>query len=168
MSNTEVREAACLAHSIPGVTLRLVCQGGEEVLVSYACLGADLDPCQLRAALMAELAHPARGSGRLARAVMRIEIVAGLCALGAGLYRRSGGPDGSDERWFVTSLPPGSIPALLDDCPVASVAQFDVVVRPDPDLGLCAVGVSGPAADLDEAAVWALGRIAVAELLRSL
>ncbi len=52
-----LREAACLAHTVPGVTLRLHCRSGAELLVSYSCLGADLDPCRLRATLVHERVH---------------------------------------------------------------------------------------------------------------
>lgn len=158
-------EVACLAHSVPGVTLRLHCASGAELLVSYSCLGADIDPCRLRATLLHERAHGAR---HLASAVRQIDVVAGLTALGASLYQRRGDVD---ERWFVTSLDPTDVAAALADGP----EPFHTVIKPDLQLGLHAVcvrpltGLTQPVpAELDEAAVWALGAVLAGELATEL
>jgi hypothetical protein len=164
-----VREAACLAHTVPGVTLRLQCPAGDDVLVSYACLGADLDPCQLRAALMAI------DSGRSEPELLwgfqvTVEVVAGLRPLGGGLYQRT--QFGLTERWFVTTLEPDAVVAAVGECPLAAADQVHVVVKPDLDLGVHAVCVriddSAEAGHLDELATWVLGRVLVAELLAGL
>ena len=158
-----LREAACLVHSVPGVTLRLSCRSGSEVLVSYSCLGADLDPCRLRAAIIHE-----RRPARLAAAIARVELVAGLRPLGAGLYQRRAA--GVDERWFVTTLHPERAVAVLRDGP----ERFHTTIKPDTELGMhavCVRPVSGPAragAAIDEAAVWALATVLTGELAAEL
>lgn len=176
MRDEQLREVTCLAHTVPGVTVRLHCTSGAELLVSSTCLGADLDPCGLRATVL-------RGdTPRLAASVASVEFVAGLVPIGAGLYqRRDHRADqrrdqrglGSDERWFVTSLSPATIIEVLAE-PAGSHERDGIYtfVKPDTELGLQAVCVRAipgtPAAALDEAAVWALGRLAVAELLARL
>jgi hypothetical protein len=173
MRHDDLRELTALAHTVPGVTLRLHCTSGNELLVSSTCLGADLDPCRLRATLLRE-----RGRGHLAAGIDRAELVAGLRPLGAGLYQRAGA---ADERWFVTPLAPSTVvAAITDDAEDAADqpadeprhAAFHTIVKPDPELGLHTVCVSaGPdsaVAELDEAAVWALGRVLVAELTAQL
>jgi len=153
---TALSELACLAHTVPGVTLRLWSVGGQELLVSYACLGADLDPCRLRAALLA-----GHGVG-----VERIEIVAGVAPLGGGVYQRTH-PGAAAERWFVSSLDAGTLAAALAAC--RDVPGFRTVVKPDPELGVSAVCVVAEpglsAGELDEVAVELLGTVLVEELL---
>jgi hypothetical protein len=164
-----VREAACLAHTVPGVTLRLQCPVGDDVLVSYACLGADLDPCQLRAALMA-IANGRTEPELLWGFEVTVEVVAGLLPLGGGVYQRT--QFGLTERWFVTTLEPDAVVAAVGECPLAAADQVHVVVKPDLDLGVHAVCVrsddSAQAGLLDELASWVLGRVLVAELLAEL
>jgi hypothetical protein len=166
MPHDDLRELAVLAHTVPGVTLRLHCTSGAELLVSSACLGADLDPCRLRVTLLQE-----RAVGRLAAGIARAELVAGLRPLGAGLYQRTGS---AGERWFVSSLAPDAIVAALTDDQAGEPRHEGsrTVVRPDPELGLHAVCVSAehgaPGAELDEASVWVLGRVLVAELTAQL
>src|SRR4051812_11378913 len=96
-------------HGVPGVTLRLRCVGGEELVVAAHRLDAHLDPCQLRAAV---LVSPRPGAGRLVDNISAVEVHLGLQDLGGGLYRR-GGPDG-EERWFATLLGPAALGELLD------------------------------------------------------
>ena len=164
----QLTAAACLAHAVPGVTLRLHCTSGAALLVSSTCLGADLDPCALRAALVQD------GSRPVAPAVTSVEFVAGLTPIGGGLHQRT---VGAHERWFVTTLAPAAIVKALADGDGTRAGAEDAfarygihtIVRPDRALGVHAVGVragpEAPAAALDEAAVWALGRVAVTELL---
>jgi hypothetical protein len=161
----DLRELTTLAHTVAGVTLRLFCCSGAELLVSANCLGADLDPCRLRATLLQEGAR-----ARLAAGIDRAELVAGLRPLGAGLYERTGA---SAERWFVTALAPSTIVTVLTGDPSRPPHEaFHTVVKPDPELGLHAVCVGAVPgtedAELDEAAVWALGRVLVAELAAQL
>lgn len=167
-----LREAVCLAHAVPGVTLRLRSHTGDELLVSYVCLGADLDPCHVRQAL----AHPATPAARqlLAR-VQRVEFVAGLRPLGAGLYQRRHA--GVTERWFVTTLAPEQAAAALADGPPG----FHSTIKPDRLLGVHAVCLrrdpadrreppagAAAAAALDDAAVRALSALLTAELTAEL
>lgn len=162
----ELRELACLAHTIPGVTLRVICQAGNELLVSYACLGADLDPCQLRAALLADDAHT---PGRLAAGITQIEIVAGVASLGGGLYQRTH-PGAASERWFVTTLATNAVQELVQGFP--DTGGLRAVIKPDPELGVNAVCVGADrdtsASVLDELAVAILGAVLVDELAASL
>lgn len=162
-----LREAAALAHTVPGVTLRLHCRSGAELLVSYSCLGADLDPCRLRATL---LHARATGCARLESAVARVELVAGLRPLGAGLYERHA-PD-ADERWFVTTLPADRVAEALADGP----DQLHTVIKPDPQLGVQTVCLR-PRPELaptlapgvlDEGAVWAVAAVLIAQLAAEL
>lgn len=157
-----LREAACLAHTVTGVTFRLHVEVGRALLVSRHCLGADLDPCQFRAAMAS------RTGEHLAGAVTDIELVAGLVHLGGGLYRRTG-EGGRDERWFVTRLHHERIVQLLGDCPVPPPESdlLDVVIKPDTELGLCAVRLASHQPDLvlDHVAMWTLSSCVVDELL---
>lgn len=156
----QLREAACLAHTIPGTTLRLRPAVGRSLLVSRHCLGADLDPCRFRSAMLS------RSGEHLADTIVDIELVAGLVDLGGGLYGRRG-DDGGEERWFVTSLGHDHVVALLADCPLATPDDLDVVVKPDLELGRCAVRLALPRPDivLDEVAMWTLSACFVDELL---
>lgn len=162
-----LHEAACLAHTVPGVSLRLTTVASDTILVSHGCLGATIDPCQLRTLL---IAHDA-GAAAAVASVLRTEIVGGVVHLGGGLFQRSD-PDAADERWFVTSLGHDSIVAIVDRCPLAdeSGAGFTVAVtvKPDLALGWCAVRVRderGDAAALDVVATWLLTACLVDELI---
>lgn len=168
-SDPALRLAACLAHTVPGVSLSLTCRHGGEVLVSYACLGAQLDPCQLRAGL---LCPGVPGVPRLADVVVRVDVANGLLDLGGGLYERSH-PGAASERWFVTSLDHEHVVDLLrtgpTDLPDDAMA---VTVKPDVGLGVCAVCIRCDDRlnqdRLDEVALWALSTCMVAELLAEL
>ncbi len=96
-------ELACLAHTIPGVSFRIVASTGDSLLVSATCLAADLDPCRLRTVLASE-----RTSWRLALSTERVELVSGLVHVGGGLYQRSH-PQASGERWFVVTTPAAGV-----------------------------------------------------------
>lgn len=161
-----LRMAACLAHTVPGVSLVLTCGHGNEILVSYSCLGAQLDPCQLRAGL---LCPGVPGVPRLADVVVRVDVANGLLDLGGGLYERSH-PGAASERWFATSLDHALVVDLLRAAPADLPDDaIGVTVKPDLGLGVCAVCIrcDDPAYHdrLDEVAVWALSTCMVAELL---
>ena len=168
-----VREAACLAHVVPGVSLRIPLANGQHLFVSHVCLGADLDPCQLRSALIVDRNH---GIRLLSDTIVDAEIVSGLAHLGGGIYQRSAGAT-SDERWFTSTLHPDQLIDTLRDCAqdgAATVesAAIEVVVKPDADLGVSAVCIrcvdSTCAGLLDEVAVRALAMCLVAELVGDL
>lgn len=157
-----VRDAACLAHTISGVALRIPLTNGQHLFVSHSCLGADLDPCQLRSALIVDRTH---GLALLDDTVIGAEIVSGLEHLGGGLFQRAAAD--TNERWFTSTLDPVALVATLDGCP-ADPASFEVVVSPDSELGVAAVCVrclDDAAAHLDEVAFGALATCLVAELL---
>lgn len=160
-----IREASCLAHIVPGVSLRLPLANDEYLLVSHVCLGADLDPCQLRSALIADRNH---GLRLLTDMLIGVEIASGLVDLGGGLYQRVG--SGVSERWFTSTLDSNLLADTLRACP--SGDAFELVIKPDSALGLSAVCVSCGDADaapfLDEAAMRALASCLVAELLADL
>jgi len=160
---TPLFELACLAHSIPGVSLRIATPGGDDLLVSASCLGADLDPCRLRAALLA--ARPCDAAWFTPE---RVEVVSGLVHLGGGLYQRSH-PQAAAERWFVVALPHERILHLIAGIDDRATDEFDVTLRPDPELGLCAVRVHAAeraqVAQLDDVAFAVLATCLVDELI---
>ncbi len=168
---TPLSEAICLAHTIDGVALRVVTAGGRELLVSRTCLGADLDPCQLRSALIAS------SVGRPLAAIRSIEIAGGLVHLGGGLYQRASPFIDADERWFVTSLDVDRLTDLLEarHSPSASDDAYVTTLMPDPGLGLTAVRIvaggrtaGGRTDDIDEVATAILSAVLVAELIDSI
>jgi len=161
-----LRELTCLAHTVGGVTLRLnrsshLADDGE-LLVSYACLGADLSPCQLRAALIYDDLH---SPGRLSGGFATVEVVAGLAPLGGGIYQRAH-PGAATERWFVTTLAADQIEAAISAFP--DTGGFRAVIKPDMELGVNAVCISAeadvPVIELDELTVAVLGAVLVDEL----
>lgn len=183
-----VREASCLAHVVPGVSLRLPLANNEHLLVSHVCLGADLDPCQLRSALIADRTH---GLRLLTDMIVGAEIVSGLVDLGGGLYQRVW--PGVAERWFTSTLAPQTLIDTLCNCPAGDVEiglpahatvdsgsvdaagvdpYFDIIVKPDEALGRSAVCVrcldEQAVHSLDEVATRALAACLVAELIGDL
>lgn len=190
-----VREASCLAHVVPGVSLRLPLANDEHLLVSHVCLGADLDPCQLRSALIADRTH---GLRLLTDMIIGAEIVSGLVDLGGGLYQRVW--PGVAERWFTSTLDSRSLTETLCNCPAGDVEidlparsgahtalaagspttaadrsldrYFDIVIKPDDALGRSAVCVrcldERAVHSLDEVATRALSACLVAELIGDL
>lgn len=158
-----LREVACLAHTVPGTTMRLRAAAGSSLLVSRHCLGADLDPCQFRTAMLG------RAGEQLAQTITDVDLVAGLVHIGGGLYGRRDERTHRDERWFVSTLPHDRIVDVLGECPVPTpdVELLDAVIKPDTELGMCAVRISSrePVTVLDEVAAWTLTRCLVDELL---
>jgi hypothetical protein len=160
-----LRMVIALAHVVPGVTLRIRCARGDELVVAANRLDADLDPCQLRAAV---LVPPRCGLSRLADTVVAVEVHLGLQDLGGGLYRR-GGPEG-EERWFATLLGSVALRELLDHCPVdVPDESMTASLKVDDELGATAVCITAnhPSASthLDAVASWALGVCMVEELV---
>ena len=58
-----LRMVTALGHGVPGVTLRVSCLHGEELVVAANRLDAHLDPCQLRAAVLGRIAEARAGRG---------------------------------------------------------------------------------------------------------
>ena len=160
-----VYELACLAHTIPGISFRIVAPTGDALLVSATCLAADLDPCRLRTALATSRSGP-----RLALTAERIELVSGLVHVGGGLYQRSH-PKAAGERWFVVTTPADRLRDVVGrirlDGPAAD--EVDVTIGHDEALGLCAVRVRAESdaacAGLDDVAFTVLAACVVDEFL---
>jgi hypothetical protein len=162
-----LRLGACLVHSVPGASAVAITHRGERLVVSPLRRTAALDPCQLRAGLVA----PHRpGVPHLGEVLARIDVVGGLLDIGGGLYQRSH-PAGSDERWFVTPLAPDRVVELVGGCPVQLPdGAVDVRVCADTLLGAAAVCVAaGPGFGyrLDEVAHWLHAACLVDELIES-
>jgi hypothetical protein len=167
-STESVRIAAALAHCIPGITLELTCSNHDQLIVAYHRLDAQLDPCQLRRALIAE---PSAGLPRLADAITEVTIRLGVDDLGAGLYGRSG--DRGDERWFATTLGPVAVNEMFETCTI-DIAEQAMAARivPDGCLGVTVVCLTvndhTTAHRLDEVAAWSVASCMVGELVMSL
>jgi hypothetical protein len=159
-----VRLAACLAHTVPGVTVELVCSNDERLIVAHHRLDAHFSPCELRTALLAD---DQPGLPRFVDVVVDATITAGLQHLGGGLYERY--CDLHTERWFATLLDHEQLGDVLGanqfDLPNHAV---DVRLLPDRELGVTAVRVICDGAfvgRIDEVASWALAACMVAELI---
>lgn len=172
-----ILHAVALAHQVPGVTLELRLRDGGHMVVASHRLDADLDPCGLRAALITarrRLKDTASGTSGPAGPVGAIEdvtISGGLVDLGGGLHQRHAA-DGTDERWFSTTLEYRDVGRLLAMCP-PHLPHEDVSVRltPDSALGVTVVKITADdpsaASSLDGAAFWAIAACMVEELLHS-
>ncbi|TDT17936.1 hypothetical protein BDK89_3549 [Ilumatobacter fluminis] len=160
-----VYELACLAHTIPGISFRIVAPTGESLLVSASCLAADLDPCRLRTALTSSQSGP-----RLAVTAERAELVSGAVHVGGGLYQRSH-PQAAGERWFVVTTPADRLLDVIADVRLDGPAADEVAVTigPDDGLGLCAVRVRAESdaacARIDDLAFAVLATCVVDEFL---
>jgi hypothetical protein len=166
--NRRLRLVACLAHVVAGVTVELEFEDGERYVVAYQRLDAELDPCQLRCAVL-EL--PSLGTPRLVEALNSIEVVGGIEHLGGGIYRRRH-PCGSEERWFLAELDHGRLVELLAGCPLDVPDELVAVdVMADPELGVSAVRLAVEHADdawrIDEIAMWGVTATLVDELIGS-
>jgi hypothetical protein len=75
-----LRLITALGHGVPGVTVRLTCDHGVELVVAANRLDAHLDPCQLRAAV---LVRARAGATRLVDTIAAAEVHLGLQDLGA-------------------------------------------------------------------------------------
>src|SRR4029079_3570753 len=160
-----LRLITALGHGVPGVTVRLTCEHGAELVVAANRLDAHLDPCQLRAAV---LVPPRAGATRLVDTIVAVEVHLGLQDLGGGLYRR-GGPDG-EERWVAALLRSAALGDLLDDCPIdVPDESMTASLKIDDELGATSVCITAnhpsATAHLDAVAPRALGACMVEELL---
>jgi hypothetical protein len=132
-----IRLTACLAHSVPGVTLELVCCNEDRLLVTHHRLDADFSPCELRTALLWD-SQP--GLPRFADVVVDATMTAGLRHLGGGLYGRNG--DGRSERWFATLLDDKQVVEILASNPFGLPEHaVDVQLLPDRELGVTVVRI---------------------------
>jgi hypothetical protein len=166
--NRRLRLVSCLAHAVAGVTVELEFDDGERYVVAYQRLDADLDPFQLRCAV---LGLRSLDTPRLVGALRSIEIVGGIEHLGAGIYRRHH-PCGSEERWFLAELDHHRLVELLAACPLDVPDELVAVdVAADPELGVSAVRLAVERADhawrIDEIAMWGVTACLVDELIGS-
>lgn len=163
-----LREATSLAHTVPGVSLRLTTSSGHQLLVSHDCLGADLTPCQLRGASIASAVDPAME--RFIASVVAVDFATGITHVGGGLHERCH-PGAANERWFVTTLDDRAIADVLSGCPFedADSDSLGVLIKPDLEMGVSVVRATGDVSDnalmLDDFAAWLMGAVAVEELL---
>jgi hypothetical protein len=171
-----VRSAACLAHSMPGITLDVTTIGGDRFAVSRHRLDALMDPCQFRAALVSprgargERAGAGRdGEARFHDAITGCEVVGGAVDLGGGLYQ-STHPTRDDERWFTTCVSASDVTGLAARCPIPHDG-VELVVGPDTELRVCAVRCVAPrprpVPQLEEVAFWLLSACLADELVAS-
>lgn len=157
-----MRDAACLAHAIPGVAVRLQSES-LEILVSAGCLGATLDPCRFRCLVIAG----SMVQGGFLDSFGHVEIAGGLVHLGGGLYQPSH-PGSTDDRWFVSMLDHDNIGSVLSACPLDGSDAHAVLIKPDPELGRCAVRIRcqdrSASRFLDAIAMWAMSACLIEEL----
>jgi hypothetical protein len=163
---SQLRLATALAHTVPGVTLELVGRPGDVITVAYDRLDAALNPCHLRAGVLAE----SWVYRRLLDTISSVRVGRGLEHLGGGLYRRFGVT--SDERWFATWLDHESSSAVFDRCELDVPPEtMNVTLRPDPALGVTAVRIAAndPALGfrLDEVGFWALAACMAEETIHA-
>lgn len=161
-----LRSIACLAHTLPGITLVATTQTAGRFVIGRNRLDALMSPCQLRAALVAPI-RP--GVPSIHDTIVRCDVIGGAIDLGGGLYQPTH-PGSTGERWFTTVLPFEVVIDAAERCPLdVPDDALDVVVTPDPDLGTCAVRISAthprPVPQIDEAAFWLLAACAVDELV---
>lgn len=158
------RLAACLLHSIPGVSGSVEVCHGARYLVAHHRPDATLTPCELRAGLLQPCVP---GVPHLGGMVRSIELTGGAVDLGGGLYRHA--HPSVDERWFVTVLDADVVTRTAAECPESlDQRSLSVRVRADLDLAVCAVCVSAdqPVGErLDDVARWLLDRCLVDELI---
>ena len=168
---SHVRLGLALAHSWPGGAITLHAGPGRALRAAAGRVDADLTPCELRTALLAQACPLWTG---LTARVTDVHVEGGgVVDLGGGLYARTGadGPH-TAERWFATFLAPATVHRVLDECPLAMAEQLGASLRPDPDLGVVVIVLSttnvAMHATLDDAARWASAACFTQELLHSL
>lgn len=159
-----VRLAVGLAHSIPGaeLTFRRV-DGGEVVAANRP--GADVDLCSLRRLVMRSV-----GSSTADRWLEIVRVGGSVTPTSDGLWA-SEGPE--PRRWFATMLRQERVIDVLGAIETEGIGddEIEVLLKPDPCLGLTAVGVTarGPhlVDHLDELARRAHAACIVDELICS-
>ena len=163
-----LRAAACLVHSVPGLTLHGITRAGEPLVVSRLRLDAHMDPCHFRAVVLAA-GRP--GWPRVHEVIASLEVVGGAVGLGGGLYQATHPAEG-EARWFATFLDAAVVQQITARCPLdVDHDDVEVSIRADVELGVCAVRcAAGPAARtrLDEVATWLLSACLAEELVASI
>jgi hypothetical protein len=171
-SSAQLHLAAALAHTVPGVALRLDRASRPPLHVAHQSFvdgsSAALSPCELRV-LLAPDRRPAVVEQL---ELVGVEIVAGLVHLGGGVYARGHGPLGG-ERWFASTLCEARIVELFARDPFEiSEHALDVRVVPDDLLGITVVCITATRPRwfglLDEIAHWAVSECLVGELAHML
>lgn len=153
-----------MLHAIPHAVGRLDFAPSGSCIVAHQRPDASITPCQLRHRLLQPVLD---GVTHLAEAIASLEIIGGAVELGAGLFQ-TGSASGPGHRWFATTLCAQAVQDIVAHCP-AELEDGDVSVRvmPDPEMGVCAIRVSGEPSGpcLDVAAWWLYEQCLVAELL---
>lgn len=163
-STDTLRRAVGLAHAVPGTELVLRSHSGNQ-LIAAAADTAEINICDLRRLLIAS-ACPARPN--LSDWIEAVDIQGSLSTCGGGIYRRA--CHGREERWFAVALRPEVVFGQLErlSLELARTTQADVVLKPDPCLGLTCVlvAIDGEHAErqLDELAISCLSACLVEEL----
>jgi hypothetical protein len=154
-----LRRAVALAHRIEGAELLLRRTDGR-LLTSSRRPGADLDPCELRRALLLG----ACGAGpTLHEHLDGLEVGGSLTARGGGVFEHHD----RAERWTSTVLSPDAARVLLAAHPGLAVhADADISLHGDPSLGVTLVRmVDAGRVTLDDLAVGVAAAVTVADLL---
>ncbi|MEM7322959.1 MAG: hypothetical protein AAF531_07730 [Actinomycetota bacterium] len=139
-----VRLAVGLAHTAPGAELTLRRADGGE-LVAANRLGADIDLCALRRFVI-----DAVGRSAADRWVAVVGLGGSLARAEDGFWR-STDPD-EHRRWFATFLRQDRIVELLGEIDTTDIGDdgIDVMLKPDPCLGVTSVRVSAEGSHLIE------------------
>lgn len=171
----QLRLAAGLTTAVPGAELRARCSTGAELVVS------DHPAADVTASTMRSVAVETWRRCRWAEDEATIPHLGDLRLggsiddLGGGVLRVVG-PDGAEQRWLATVLPPDELVELLasvgrDLADVDDDALHARVV-PDRELGVALIEITAdagiPIGLLDRAAADAAARCYVAELVRTL
>ena len=143
--------ASSLVHAVPGSFLTVEDAGGRHLRVA-AHPAADIVPCRWRASLLR-----LRDAG--ATLGLQVVDVGGRLAAGPGCFLDCAHPA---RRWLATCLPVSVVVSVLESEPERR--PVDVVVRPDPGLGVCVLSVDAGVDDVDDLALGIRARLAVAEL----
>ena len=154
---------------LPAGTVELHTADGSVLQASHDPEhGAELTPCDVRAALLVrDCPTWPSVTARIVDVVVRAP---DLVDLGGGLYGRTCS-HGSAQRWFATFLAPASVSRILDECPLDMPELLEASLRPDVELGVVVAVLSSdePAmtAVLDDASRWASASCYTQELLHA-
>ncbi|MEM9566204.1 MAG: hypothetical protein AAGA93_26525 [Actinomycetota bacterium] len=134
-SHANVRLAVGLAHGVPGAELRIRRTDGGE-LVAANRPDADVDLCSLRRLVIGTV-----GASTADRWIEVIGVGGSVTATDDGLWASN---DAEPRRWFATMLRQERVIDLLGEIDTADIGDdgIEVVLKPDPCLGLTSIGVS--------------------------
>lgn len=163
----QLRLTVGLAHAVPGAEVLVQAVSGSEHLAANSA-EADLHLCSLRHAIVASLG-PNRPD--ITQWIRSVEIQGSLRQDGAGTYASTTSANG--EWWFATVLRKDPVLQVLQqvDDQVDVDDDIQVIVKPDPCLGVTVVGLAAPRPELapsaESAALEGYTSCVVEELLRT-